>query len=212
MAQGKSSYPTYNTLTNMRGMTPQMQNLYDLQWKLKPKAFNDFDLSSSLNNQQDLVQGISDTQSFIDNVWFFTQQLTLPTITIESGEVQMPIFNPHFQNKITLGNFSVTFNDPYGIPITRFFEQWMYKQMQNPEQQGINLQTDYKSDIIINIYSGIENNSTIPMISYVIYGQYPSTIPQQNLDYANTEQRTVEMTFSYDYQEFRIGEKYIGEY
>lgn len=211
MAQQKNDYPTYLTLANMRGMTPQKQNLFEVKWNRKPTQFSQIDIKN-LDPQQNLVDGISGTQSFIDNLWVFVQQVTLPNVTIDSGEIPMPLFNPKYQNKMTFGNFTITFNDPYGVPVTQFFEQWTYKLIQDPEKQGINLQTSYKQDILVNLYSGLEEDVTDPIFSYIIYGQYPSNIPQSNFDYQNTEQRTVEMTFSYDYFEVRLGGKYIQDF
>lgn len=213
MPDVKNNYPTYLTLTNMRGMTPQKQNLFEVKWG---EATLPTDFTSKLNIQnldkaQNLFDSISDSVTFINNIWVFVQQVTLPTISLDSGEVQMPMFNSKFANKMTFGNFSVTLNDPYGVPCTQFFEQWMYILMANPEKQGINIQTSYKRNIEVDIYSGLEDE-TDPIFKYVIYGAYPSNIPQTNLDYANAEQKTVEMTFSYDFFEIQLNGTYIGNY
>lgn len=131
----------------------------------------------------------------LKNSQFYVRSTYLPDSTFEEILTSWMGHDYKMSGKQVFTDWMVTYNvDKEGELLRKFFD-W-HKTMHDPESNNYGFPTSYMTNPEVHLLSP---NTGETVCVYKMYGAWPKNIGQVQLDYANNDLATVDITFSYQY-------------
>lgn len=160
-------------------------------------------------NNDEIPYGITDVSSLSN---FVKTVNGIPDrVQPDAQEYRTPFISYRFQaNRQSFDTFSISFIEPFGLPIKKIFRYLILKYIINPRYNVIQEQKNYKFAIRVIHYSNIIDSKSLTNLSernnplqatkvYTFYGVFPVTINGLQLQYDSVEPVQTDITFQYDY-------------
>jgi len=138
---------------------------------------------------------ILNTHGGVPRLEFYVRASSLPESTFEEISTSWMGHDYKLAGKQGFTEWTVTYNvDKEGVLLRKFYE-WQ-KIIHDPETNCYGQPVIYMTNPEVHLL-GYDNGETVCV--YKLYGAWPKTIGQVQLDYANNDVATVDITFTYQY-------------
>ena len=152
-------------------------------------------LSNMIRTAVDVINPIKVGSPTKNNDYkFFVKSSSLPEITIEETSTYWCGQQIKMASVRRTSDWNVTFLVNDDASILEKFWSW-HKRMQDPVSNRSGIYTDYMTNQTIQLL-GIDG---FPICTYKLFGAWPKSIGQVDLDYSNNEFATVDISFAYQY-------------
>jgi hypothetical protein len=128
------------------------------------------------------------------NLPYYVRTTSLPESSYEDISIPYPGYNFKMAGTRIYNDWSISMNIDTGANLLKLFQEW-HNLIYNPETHNYSYPLKYMVTQKLELLGPDLN----PVSEYKLYGAWPRSIGNVQLDYSSTELATVDITFAYQY-------------